>query len=431
MDYYLPQFAEKNGHVEKSSTIKLSRILQKPPINGLDIRAYQIEGIRYLRVQNIRPFEFNLDDVKFIHDTPKKSKVVLETGDILITRKGTYGVATLVTPDVVDSIISSEIILLRLSNDSKFLPEFVVAWINSQYAQSLLTQNTTGQMMGHLTQKVISDFPVPDIDVDTQRALVADLDQARATRKAKLAEADDLLKGMDEVVMGELGLQLPAKSEPTLAFAVRLEDMIKDNRFNADYFHPERTIIVEAIQNQYKSSSKLLGKIVNFIRDIISISPNDAYMGLASIQSHTGERILIAETADGQAFQFQIGDVLYGRLRPYLNKVYYAEDTGYCSTEFHVMRVIDENELLGGYLATLLRTKLILNQTKHMMSGNTHPRLTNDAVINLIIPIPSRDIQQRIAGELHKRRDRARQLRHEAEALWREAQSRFEQALIV
>ena len=38
-------------------------------------------------------------------------------------------------------------------------------------------------------------------------------------------------------------------------------------------------------------------------------------------------------------FHFSIGDVLFARLRPYLNKVYRAEADGVCSTEFHVIRV--------------------------------------------------------------------------------------------
>ncbi|MCU0482582.1 MAG: restriction endonuclease subunit S, partial [Anaerolineae bacterium] len=221
----------------------------------------------------------------------------------------------------------------------------------------------------------------------------------------------------------------PSSASP-MVFGVRLGDVMKNNRFNADYFHPERTTILQAIYQQYQDNSKSLGDIVKFMRDIVTVSENDNYMGLASVQSHTGERITVDEMADGQAFQFQAGDVLYGRLRPYLNKVYHAEGEGLCSTEFHVMRVLDENIIMSAYLATLLRTKVILNQTKHMMSGNTHPRLTNDDVINLLIPIPPTDTQQRIVDELYRRRDRARQLRQEADMEWAQAQHRFEQALI-
>jgi hypothetical protein len=65
-----------------------------------------------------------------------------------------------------------------------------------------------------------------------------------------------------------------------------------------------------------------------------------------------------------------------------------------------------------------------------MMTGNTHPRLTNEDVVNLIIPNPDRTIQQRIADEVAHRRVKARQLRSDAELLWREAKHRFEEELL-
>ena len=63
-----------------------------------------------------------------------------------------------------------------------------------------------------------------------------------------------------------------------------------------------------------------------------------------------------------------------------------------------------------------------------MMTGNTHPRLANEDVTNLVIPIPPLDVQQLIAAEVKARRERAQTLRAEAEATWDEAKARFEAA---
>ena len=122
--------------------------------------------------------------------------------------------------------------------------------------------------------------------------------------------------------------------------------------------------------------------------------------------------------------------MLFARLRPYLNKVYRAEMNGCCSTEFHVLRVKDGETLLPEYLAAILRSRLVLSQTVHMMTGNTHPRLTNDDVANLTIPIPSLEVQMRIAGEIVHRREPARRLRAEAEAGWAAAKRWFEVQLL-
>lgn len=385
------------------------------------------EGEHYNDIEDGLPLLAGAADFGDEYPSPKKWSRVApkqsQVGDILLCIRATIG--TLNWSDK-SYCLGRGVAGIR-PNQDKIVPEYLYGVLEMQ--KSYMESRGTGSTFKQITSSELAKVPVPLPPLDIQRALVADLDQARTARKAKLAEADDLLKGMDEVVMRELGLKMPSSASP-MAFGVRLGDIMKNNRFNADYFHPERTTILQAIHQQYQDNSKSLGDIVEFMRDVVTVTENDSYMGLASVQSHTGERILVDEMAEGQAFQFQTGDVLYGRLRPYLNKVYHAESEGLCSTEFHVMRVIDENMVMSAYIATLLRTKVILNQTKHMMSGNTHPRLTNDDVINLMIPIPPTDTQQRIVGELHTRKERARQLRQEADTIWHEAQARFEQALI-
>lgn len=82
------------------------------------------------------------------------------------------------------------------------------------------------------------------------------------------------------------------------------------------------------------------------------------------------------------------------------------------------------------YLATMLRSSLILAQTRHMMTGNTHPRLSNEDVANLVIPIPSMESQESLVAKTKLRRMEARQLRQEAEVEWESAKTKFEQKLL-
>ena len=139
------------------------------------------------------------------------------------------------------------------------------------------------------------------------------------------------------------------------------------------------------------------------------------------------------ERVDGNVnylcFNYLTGDVLYARLRPYLNKVLYAEPDGVCSTEFHLMRV-NSADVLSEYLAAIMRSKIIVAQTKHMMTGNTHPRISNDDVKNLRIPIPPLDTQRTIVNDMRQRIANARQLKREAEFEWVAAKELFEQELM-
>lgn len=126
--------------------------------------------------------------------------------------------------------------------------------------------------------------------------------------------------------------------------------------------------------------------------------------------------------------------MLFARLRPYLNKVYRAESSGVCSTEFHVIRIRKDDKkrlrLMPDYLAAVLRSSVVLLQTRHMMTGNTHPRLANEDVANLVIPVPDRDVQEMIADEVARRRLVARRLHSDAGRMWEEAKKRFEEELL-
>ena len=65
------------------------------------------------------------------------------------------------------------------------------------------------------------------------------------------------------------------------------------------------------------------------------------YIGLENIEPKTGRYVktigakMVEEAA---AFSFEEGDLLYGKLRPYLQKAWVAEFEGTCSTEFFVLK---------------------------------------------------------------------------------------------
>lgn len=268
------------------------------------------------------------------------------------------------------------------------------------------------------------EIPIPPVDV--QRRMVAELDAARAERDRALADAEQLLTSIDDLVKAKLGL--PDLESPKQAgYAIHLATAKSTNTLSADFFHPERMQAVRLIQSL---SNAPLSQLVGFQRDIIKSPGESRYIGLASIASGTGQLTEAIETASGQCFAFKPGDVLYGRLRPYLNKVWLATFSGVCSTEFHVMRPCDARKLRPEYLAVVMRTSLIVAQTKHMMTGNTHPRIANEDVANLLAPLTDEKTQQEIVEATLARQAESARLRVHAEAVWRAARERFEQQLL-
>ena len=243
------------------------------------------------------------------------------------------------------------------------------------------------------------------------------------------AEANALLAGIDDFVLDALKLTQPEK-DTRRVYAVKPAQLQSQVRLNSEYYHPERTAALRLLDTAPTDLNIVrLAEIVTFERNQLP-TPTEPYLSLAHVQSHTGELTDATDTASGTCFVYQPNDVLFARLRPYLNKVHRAETGGSCSTEFHVLRIADTKSLLPDYLAAILRSRLTLAQTVHMMTGNTHPRLTNDDVTNLKIPIPTPSVQQTITAETHHRQQQARHLRTQAEATWQQARQQFEAQLL-
>jgi type I restriction enzyme S subunit len=82
--------------------------------------------------------------------------------------------------------------------------------------------------------------------------------------------------------------------------------------------------------------------------------PDLPFIGMEHVEAHSMRLLgtVPAGTMKSSAVRFKPGDVLYGRLRPYLNKVYRPTFEGLCSAEFIVL---PENERInGGYLQSVV-----------------------------------------------------------------------------
>jgi len=389
-------------------------------------------GVSILRMNNLQAGGWDLSDLKYVElDGDTKAQFLLTPGDLLFNRTNSKELVGKcdVFREPGEWVFASYLIRVRLDTQ-KALPVFVSEFLNTR-AGRVQIDRVSRQIIGmsNVNAEELQDLLIPLPPVDIQRKFVDKLDLARGTCKRKLADASALLSSLDGWVLEQLGISLPSPKSQK-AFAVGRDVVKQTARLNADYFHPERLLAIREIE---KHSRRLrpapLSEVVNFIRDLRK-APEGTYIGLAHVQSHTGELVEADEEAEGSCLTFEGGDVLFARLRPYLNKVYRAEFSGVCSTEFHVMRLKDENLIIPDYLAVILRSAIILSQTRHMMTGNTHPRLTNEDVENLVIPIPEPAIQKRIASEAKRRREQARQLRAEAEAEWQAAKEWFEAQLL-
>lgn len=387
-----------------------------------------------IRMNNLQSDGLDLRDLKYIAMAKDEvARYRLEAGDLLFNRTNSKELVGKceVFNEAGDWVFASYLIRVRLDT-GKVLPQFASDFLNTRSGR-LQIDRLSRQIIGmtNINAEELKEIllPVPP-DVCEQQKLIAAMDAARAERRAKLAEADALLAGLDGFLIAILGLKPPPQDNRKV-FAASARTAREQLHLNPDYFHPDRILALRAMEaSSQRVPYTKLAEVVSFIRDQMK-TPGPNYLSLAHVQGNTGELVNADEEAAGACSQFQTGDVLFARLRPYLNKVYRAEMDGCCSPEFHVLRVNNEQELIPDYLAAILRSSLTLAQTRHMMTGNTHPRLSNEDVINLVIPIPKDvAVQKTIATEARRRREEARRLRASAEGSWQTAKRWFEEQLL-
>lgn len=123
------------------------------------------------------------------------------------------------------------------------------------------------------------------------------------------------------------------------------------------------------------------------------------YIGLENIESWTG-RIINNQTddeGDVQGNVFNPGDVLFGKLRPYLAKALRADNKGICTSELLVLRPSDVEQI---YLFYCLLNRDFVNTVNASTYGAKMPRANWDFIGNLLLQIPNRDEQTQIASFL-------------------------------
>lgn len=141
-------------------------------------------------------------------------------------------------------------------------------------------------------------------------------------------------------------------------------------------------------------------------------------LSLDQIESDTGvvleKRYVRAEEAGSSTFHFDTGNVLYSRLRPYLNKVVLPDEPGIATTELIPLRpkmaVLDAR-----FLTYYLRSQGFVDQVSHHVAGANLPRVVMDWFWRHEMPLPPLSEQHRIV-ELLDQADTLRRLRREADA---------------
>ncbi|MCK9454842.1 restriction endonuclease subunit S [Sulfurimonas sp.] len=128
---------------------------------------------------------------------------------------------------------------------------------------------------------------------------------------------------------------------------------------------------------------------------------SDFKIALENIESQTTKYIETQEIVFSEAgINFKKGDVLFGKLRPYLAKVYLAEKDGLCVNEF---LVLESKKIKSIFLKYMLVSYFCIEHINSSTYGTKMPRASWNFIGNSLIPLPSQDEQTKIASFLDEK----------------------------
>jgi type I restriction enzyme, S subunit len=315
---------------------------------GPGLRNWQFcnNGIKIINVRNITNQRLKLENTKnFCSQLEVEKKYrhfLLQENDIVMASSGvTWGKTAIVKKSNLPLMLNTSVIRFRSLDESKLRRAYLKLFLNSSYFTRQINRLITGGCQpnfGPTHLKKVDLLLPPPVDQDR---IVAGIDKIELARKYR-NQADILTR---------------------------------------DYIS---SIYVSLFSNKHGVKKTRLKEIVSFERKMVypsSLKVNEWYIGLEQIEKDTGKILnncsVESQDIKSAKFTFSENHVLYGRLRPYLNKVALPMFSGVCSTD--ILPITPIKELANRYfVAYLLRQPDFVKYASSRAAGANLPRINVD-----------------------------------------------------
>ncbi|WP_165310934.1 restriction endonuclease subunit S [Microbacterium protaetiae] len=142
-----------------------------------------------------------------------------------------------------------------------------------------------------------------------------------------------------------------------------------------------------------------LGDVASVTSSSVSTKSVDLpYIGLEHFDSGSPKITRGARSAamEGSGILVYPGDVLFSKLRPYLNKVAVVQEAALCSTEVLVWRSNDPRVMVQDYLALVLRSDESVDYANARSNGTRMPRTSAKVMSTFPLSLPPLADQRRV-----------------------------------
>ena len=440
-DFYKPSIASLEKKIRSLSTKRLRSYAQSfaggaTPSKRESEKYYSDSeiGVPFLRVQNLQTTgELLLDGCIYINEDThnrllKRSQV--SEGDLLvkITGVGRMAIASVAPKDFVGNT-NQHMVVIKTGNPS--VSKYLAHYLNLDIIEQIASRHSTGGTRPALDYPSLKNIPIIEgLDFSI-------IDNAIKVKKAKEAEAQQLLDSIDGYLLKELGIIIPKVKTDlnSRMFVVQKKDL--KGRYTPSLYKDAVTLHSTIYENVPLSHLAYINpntRIPNQNKEMpISFVPMESVNEIyAEITEHKD-----CFTEESKGFtRFQEGDLLWAKITPCMENgksaIAKGLTNGYgCgSTEFHVIRPKND-DLLIEYIHCLLHMKLVRQTAKLYFGGSAgQQRVATDFLENFNVPLPPKVKQKEIVVYIADIRARAKALQTEGKTILENAKRKVEQMII-
>ena len=360
-------------------------------------------------------------------------KTFFDSGDILYSKLRPYLLKILVAPDC--GICTPEIVPFKVFG--KLDPEYVVAFLKCPYVDGVINSVTYGVKMPRVGTETMTELLVPIPPLSEQKRIVEKLNEVTpftdsyAEAYVRAAELNqqfpDLLKKsiLQEAVQGKLVPQDP-DDEPASVLLERIraekEQLIKAGKikrdkhesviFRRDNSHYEKLDGIERCIDdeipfdlpeswEWVRFFAVVDIATNLVRpeeyaDYIHIAPDNIEKATGTLfECHTVQQDKVVSPNH----LFYKGQIIYSKIRPLLRKAVIAPFDGLCSADMYPLNTAINRKYLLRYM---LSDAFNLQVATAMSSRVKMPKINQDELSKILIPIPPMQEQERIVSKIEE-----------------------------
>ena len=345
------------------------RIKGKKPDNLLDFSGTDYQP--YLTAEYFR----TLSPSKFVKLEPNASFITVDKNDVVFIWDGSNAGDVFTGLNGVLASTMVKILPQKSNLDNKYLFFFIKTKFD------LFNSATTGSTIPHVSKQLFQNLAIPLPPLLEQKAIAGVLSTIQ-----KAIEAQDKIIAAAREMKKSLMRHLFTYGPVPVAEAEKVP--LKETEIGPV---PEHWEVVRLGQLMSLRTENVLPEDVPDIR----------YVGLEHMDSgevnlHRWGRTAQVRSAKSR---FYPKDILYGKLRPYLDKAALAKWEGVCSTDILVFTAYNDTAF-PEYLAGLLHTRACIEHAISTTSGVNHPRTSWSSIKSFAAPCPPINEQQEIAHML-------------------------------